>query len=584
MKILSLKTKIQYEIAPIRDTENQMPCPECSSDRKHHKAKSFSWNNTKMTGYCFNCEASFVEYKPFKDEKIYILPKINNKTDLTKKALDYFNNRGINQNTINHFKIYSDFEWMPQFNKNIEVFCFPYFFNEKLVNVKYRGANKSFKLHKDSELIFYNQDCIAKFLEIIIVEGEFDCLAVYEAGFENVISVPNGSNKNLKYLDNYFNLFENKKIIIATDNDLKGVELKNELIRRFGAENCSLVEFKDCKDANEYLIKYGRNELKTVIETAKQIPIEGIINLNENYKEIYNMFLHGIEEGKKIGVESFDKLVTWELGRLATWTGIPGHGKSEIVDWVCMLLNLRYGWKIGYFSPENYPIKWHYRKIAEKLFGKQFNTNNMTPEQFNMIFGYIEQNYDFIYPEEDFTFENIMKKAEYLVKTKGIKIFVIDPYNKIEHKRERNETETEYISRFLDAVTTFAKKNNVLVHLVAHPRKMPKLPSGAYEKPNLYDINGSANFYNKTDYGLSVYRYFNENQHVEIDVLKVKFKHLGDGGQTDFHYNSLNGRLEEMNANDFDDTSYISMPQQKNDIIEPNKHFDESKLTDDVPF
>jgi twinkle protein len=582
MKIVSLKTKIQYEIAPIRDTENQMPCPECSSQRKHQKAKSFSWNNTKMTGYCFNCEASFVEYKPFKDEKKYVLPTINNKTGLTEKAMSYFLSRGINQNTVNEFKIYSDTEWMPQFEKEVEVFCFPYYYDGNLINVKYRGANKTFKLHKDSELIFYNQDCILKFESIIIVEGEIDCLSIYEAGFKNVISVPNGANKNLQYLDSYYHLFENKKIVIATDNDLKGVELKDELIRRFGAENCMLVEFKDCKDANEYLTTYGRNELKKIVDEAKNIPIEGIINLEQNYKEIYNMFLNGIEEGKKIGVESFDKLVTWELGRVATWTGIPGHGKSEIVDWICMLLNLRYGWKIGYFSPENYPIKWHYRKIAEKLFGKQFNSNNMTTNDFNMIFNYVENNYDFIYPEEDFTFENIMKKAEYLVKSKGIKIFVIDPYNKIEHKREKSETETEYISRFLDAVTTFAKKNNVLLHLVAHPRKMPKNSNGTYEKPNLYDINGSANFYNKTDYGFSVYRYFDENPHVEIDVLKVKFKHLGDGGQSDFHYNHLNGRLEEINTfdNDFDNSSWVTTTEKQNEQIKPNENFDNN----DVPF
>jgi hypothetical protein len=31
-----------------------------------------------------------------------------------------------------------------------------------------------------------------------------------------------------------------------------------ELIRRFGAEKCKIIDFGDCKDANDYLIKYGK--------------------------------------------------------------------------------------------------------------------------------------------------------------------------------------------------------------------------------------------------------------------------------------------------------------------------------------
>ena len=72
------------------------------------------------------------------------------------------------------------------------------------------------------------------------------------------------------------------------------------------------------------------------------------------------------------------------------------------------------------------------------------------------------------------SFETIITKAKYLVKKNGIKILVIDPYNKIEHLRSQGESETEYISRFLDKISTFARQFNVLVFLVAHPRKMNK--------------------------------------------------------------------------------------------------------------
>lgn len=101
--------------------------------------------------------------------------------------------------------------------------------------------------------------------------------------------------------------------------------------------------------------------------------------------------------------------------------------------------------------------------------------------------------------------------------------------------------ETNYISQTLDKFTNFAQKYDVLFFLVAHPRKMSKDASGQFEVPTLYDINGSANFYNKTDYGITVQRN-KEAGTVGVYVQKVKFKHLGETGNATFKYNINNGR------------------------------------------
>ena len=89
-------------------------------------------------------------------------------------------------------KVYSDIEWMPQFGKDIEVICFPFFRNSKLINIKFRGAKKSFKLVSNAELIWYNFDCILEAKELIICEGEIDCLTFIENGFKNVYRYPAG--------------------------------------------------------------------------------------------------------------------------------------------------------------------------------------------------------------------------------------------------------------------------------------------------------------------------------------------------------------------------------------------------------
>ena len=117
----------------------------------------------------------------------------------------------------------------------------------------------------------------------------------------------------------------------------------------------------------------------------------------------------------------------------------------------------------------------------------------------------------------------------------------------LEHQFQGSET--QYISQFLDKITSFAKRNNVAIHLVAHPRKMGKDQNGGYEVPNLYDINGSANFFNKTDFGICVYR-MPDSSISEIHIQKVKFKHMGTPGMVQFMWNKDNGRYAYFDGKD----------------------------------
>ncbi|MDF1573550.1 MAG: toprim domain-containing protein, partial [Bacteroidales bacterium] len=151
---------------------------------------------------------------------------------------------------------------------------FNYFRDEELINIKYRDGHKNFKLFKDAELIPYNLDGIKTSEDVIIVEGEMDALTLWECGFHHVISVPNGAN--FDWLNNSIDYFEDKKrIILATDADIPGVKLRNELASRLGIERCYKVDFDLCKDANEYLIEHGREKLINILNLPISFPIEG---------------------------------------------------------------------------------------------------------------------------------------------------------------------------------------------------------------------------------------------------------------------------------------------------------------------
>jgi twinkle protein len=308
--------------------EERLKCPNCvhtHSSRKQNQ-KDLSWNNKENRGYCHRCAEAFFEYKPYTQKKDYYVPQWENKTELTDKAVRYWESRMISQNTLKKCNVYSDTVWMPQFNKEVEVMAFPYFRDDKLINIKYRGAKKSMRLIKGAELIFLNEDALKKYNDIIVVEGEPDYLTWIENGYENVISTPNGANsKEMEYFEKVSELFEKiEQVYIAVDNDTEGIKLRDELIRRIGADKCKVVNFKECKDANDYFVNYGGLEFKKLLSQSKDVPIEGVVEITDLYNDLVNFFKKGIQPGLKLGIDNIDQYVTWELGRLSVVSGIPG--------------------------------------------------------------------------------------------------------------------------------------------------------------------------------------------------------------------------------------------------------------------
>jgi twinkle protein len=123
-------------------------------------------------------------------------------------------------------------------------------------------------------------------------------------------------------------------------------------------------------------------------------------------------------------------------------------------------------------------------------------------------------------------------------------VLVLDPLNRIESDYG-TMSETTYIGKLLDRLTEFAQRNNVLVILVAHPRKVQD-ETGKPRVPSMYDIKGSSTFYDKADYGVIVHRNKDEENedknYTLVKIEKVKFRHLGDKGQCFFKFFTQNGR------------------------------------------
>ena len=543
------------------DGKKKQFCPECHANRTNKRDKSLSVDWDKCIAHCHYCGKSFFFGKterignyqpktqpPMKQEtKEYKTPgRLTNAQPPDENMKQWFAGRGIPAEVVEAEGIIKVCRKMPQTGQVENCIVFPYTVAGKPVNRKYRDGAKNFMLESGAKLVPWRIDRIRNTSDCIITEGEMDALSFIVAGYDQVVSVPNGAQKNLTYLDEFIEThFENKKrIYIAADTDAKGLELRAELVRRFGEEQCRIVTYgEDCKDANELLQKYGIEAVRRSIEEAQEVPLEGVFTAADVRKELERLFEKGLQKGATFGMGELDDLLSVEVGRLMIVTGIPGDGKSEFLDEMAVRLSLQYDWRCAWFSPENFPVTLHHPKLIEKLVGKRFLKGLIRPMEFDAAVGYLSHNFFDILPEEGYRVETILEKAETLVRRKGIRVFILDPYNCLEHQIPSGQSETQYIGEFLEKLRSFARRRQVLVVLAAHPTKMKKDPlTKQFPVPTMYDISGSAAFFNKADFGIAIER--NRTQGVtRVHVQKVKFRHLGQPGVASFKYNHHNGRF-----------------------------------------
>ena len=512
-------------------------CPLCSFDRKpeHKKAKCASYDWERGLGTCHNCNKTFQLHsyqRKGSSEKIYIRPTTPIVlSDISTNVEKWFEGRGISKDTLKELKVTEGSEFMPQTGKSENAIHFNYFIGDQLINVKYRDGRKNFKLYKGAEKVFYNINSVVGYEYCVIVEGEMDVLSLHEAGVSNAISVPNGAtltSNNLDYLDNCIEyLIDKEKIIIAVDNDDAGQALQQELVRRLGAEVCYISTFEDCKDANEYLLKYGKEKLVQRIAAAKPVPLENVTTFRDIEAEITDFVENGFKPGFQVGLPNFDSIFSTYTGQFITVTGIPSSGKSDFVDQMVIGYNINYQWKTAFASPENAPTYLHAHKLMRKVWQDMPSKKDIGTDKWNQVAEHINDNFFFI-DMDKYSLEAVLRKGAELVKRKGIKCLVIDPFNKVRSNDASGDINV-YTLDYLSKIEIFAKKYDVLVIVVAHPTKMYKDANGRIEEPTMYNIKGGGEWYDASYHGILVHRDYDQRT-VKAKILKVKFQNLGENG------------------------------------------------------
>lgn len=443
-------------------------------------------------------------------------------------AVRYLESRGISEETAKRYEITVQ-------DKHEDVLVFP-FYDEKgrLQFVKYRKigykkgdpGSKEWCQEKCKPILFGMKQCNTENKALVVCEGQLDSLSVAECGIGNAVSVPTGAKGFtwIPYCWDWLQGFET--IIVFGDHENGHITLLDEFSRRFGKriKHVREEDYKDCKDANEILCKYGKEQVRQCVENAVSVPVKQVIDLSQ----VEDVDIFKIEK-LKTGIRQIDRLLYGGLpfGGVHLLTGKSGEGKSTLASQI--LIQARYqGYKCFAYSGElpNYLFKaWMNSQVAGRRCAIEFQNRDLE------FCGYtISQNnrklIDDWYRDQIYLYDNsaldgeemtgLLKIIEQVIQQYGVKVILLDNLmTAMIMDAAKGSDQYERQTDFVNKLRVIALRYNVMVILIAHMRKNNFSQNGNDE------IAGSSNISNIAMITMSYERKqeFSENQRV-VKVMK----------------------------------------------------------------
>jgi twinkle protein len=477
-------------------------CPFCHGGDRHDK-KTFALNVEKKTYNCKrgSCGAAGTfgqllehfgehKYETRQQVKHYKAPQTQIRP-APKPVEEYLIKRGFSKATWEKYGVGDDG------NGNIAM---PYYENGKIVMMKFRearaGGKKGWR-EEDGKPVFWGMQFCNPADPLTIVEGEMDLLALVEAGIQNVISMPSGS-QDLTCISLCWDWLQKfKRVVIWVDSDEPGQELQRNLIQKLGAWRCFVVN-SEWKDANEVLLHEGKDAVFHIWDHAVEVPQAGLIRLADVKSFDYSTSIR-----VRSGLRGVDQVLGgFMMGQFTVWSGRRASGKSTLLGQV-LLDAISQGFAVCAYSgelpspifrywidiqaagPEN--IELVYDQIKDSTVAR------VRPETVSAIREWYRERF-FLYDNFGITTEASMFEVfEYAARRYDCKVFMID--NLMTTMLESG-SESDYWRRqslFVNRVAEFAQRLDVHVHLVAHPRK-----ANGRELEN-DDVGGSGDITNRAD-------------------------------------------------------------------------------------
>ena len=414
------------------------------------------------------------QYRKLKQFKEPIKPK--------EPAIAYLESRGISEEVANKYEITTQ-------SNDDNILVFP-FFDEKgiLQFIKYRKTDFDKAKDKNKEwceanckpILFGMKQCV-DFTRLVITEGQLDSLSVVTACIDNCVSVPTGAKGFtwLPYCWDWINQFE--EVVVFGDYENGTITLLDELSKRLKCvvKHVREEDYKDCKDANELLLKYGTDHVRSCVENAISIPVNHVIEL----ADVEDINIYDIEK-LPTGIHELDRLLYGGLpfGGVCLLSGKRGEGKSTLGSQI-LLSALDNGYCGMAYSGE----------LPNSMFKSWFNLQAAGPRH---LFEYQDRYGDTGYAVSKtnkqlidnwhrgrmFMYDNkvingderegLLDIIEGVIMRNGVRVVLLDNLmTGIDLEVAYGSDKYERQSQFVKKLTRLALTHNVLIILIAHKRK-----------------------------------------------------------------------------------------------------------------
>lgn len=398
-------------------------------------------------------------------------------------AVAYMESRGISREITEKYSLTTQAD-----HDNILVF--PFFDDAgDMQFVKYRKTDFDKEKDKNKEwcesnckpILFGMDRCDSENKTLVITEGQIDSLSVAESGIANAVSVPTGAKGFtwIPYCWDFMNRFDT--LIVFGDYEKGKISLLEELSSRFSGtvKHVRPEDYRDCKDANDLLRKYGKDAVRAAVQNA--VPIEDwrIKPLEEvervNLSELENF---------KTGIHTLDlKLGGMYMGQLVVLTGERGEGKSTFASQLAARA-VQAGYGVFFYSGELmdwYFKAWFDSQVAGPCYinarGEGEDKEYLIREECRQ---YMEQWYAgkfYLYDNDilrkaktENDNEALLETAEIAIKQYACRVLFFDNLMTAVEDDLSNDIYRQQ-TKFVKSLAIMAKQFNVLIVLVVHPRK-----------------------------------------------------------------------------------------------------------------
>ncbi len=534
----------------LRSKGKKYHCPNIQAHRNKDKDPSMSWDPNALHFYCFGCGMKIDLYGYYREHLNYnhqeiVRELLDSEVNHMQKNRETFVSEikkvgPINQDCINYIKLRGiTEETIKKFNLGTYkgYIAFPYYRHEAVIGYKLRKpaknpGNPKMKSITGSKPYLYNIQNIDSNTELIICEGEFDCMVIDQCGFNNVVSVGAGANSLRALIDqakDFLNTFTS--LIIVSDNDEAGSNMDKYFIEKFG-DKVKLIDKKlyKRKDINEEYVLYGKESVVGLIESAR-FKIEGRRDLERQpYKGLKN------KPGKYIptGLPAIDYgLNDLAPGATTLITGRSNGGKTTLIKQIIANAidnNNKVYLMSGEGDPETFLNEMYQTVVGRnKEYYDLVKINKRTRKEPKKSILKKLQDWHYkkltLFNKGDSklkTIEELTSMLEMEIKINNYNLIVIDNLMSIlsVQASEKYEQQADFMQRLCD----LSKAYSTHIILVLHPNK-------TYKKGETLDfeqISGTSDLYNKADNVIAVTREYKEEKIEDgingyVSVLKNRY-------------------------------------------------------------